>query len=94
MATLIDTKPDRIEQLASSQWLFTFTDGQDIHTLHAGSEYRIVYSPSDYSGRWLVVYYRVVPITSRLTGYIQVVKERDLTADEIAHFEGLIAGQG
>jgi hypothetical protein len=56
-----------------------------------GAEYVVVYSPAGYEEHWHATRYQVVPIKESKATSVQMVKQRKLEPDEIAHFEGLIA---
>jgi hypothetical protein len=86
-------RPDTIRQTSDGSYVFTYARCRPIDTLPIDAEYLEAYSPSGYNGQWYAVRYRVRRSPSRLTNYIQVVDQRELTAEEIAHFKGLIAGQ-
>jgi hypothetical protein len=95
MAKLMDTPPDQIRQLPSGQWLFYFTGGKDVAVLPVGAEYQVVvYSPASELAKWAVTRYRMVAVKDARTPRYEAVERRDLTAEEIAHFEKLIADMG
>jgi hypothetical protein len=90
MAKIIDTQPDRIEQRPSGQHLFYFTGGKDFVTLPVGAKYVVVYEPTEYNITGRAVMYEVAKRPD-ITPWAKHLKERWLTDEEIAHFEGLIA---
>jgi hypothetical protein len=94
MARLVDIPPDKIRHLRSGQWLFVFAGGWDENKLPIGAEYVMVYSPTGSNGRWEATHFRVVPVKDSKATSVQVIEERELTAEEIGHFRGLIARQG
>lgn len=93
MARIIDTPPDRIVKTESGQYLFYFAGGKDLDALPVGAKYVVVYSPTIYSAKGRVVLYRIA-LGPGIVMLAMVVKQRDLTAEEITHFEGLIASGG
>jgi hypothetical protein len=90
MAALIDTPPNKILKTDGEMVVFYFTPDKDVHNLPIDSEYTVVYSPGSYNIQWQAIRYRVVP-GAGLGSYIQAIDVRELSAEEAAHFEALIA---
>ena len=87
MASFFDTAPDSIVTTGTGrhlQYHFTFfspgTAGE------VGTRQVVVYSPSRYNSTWRAVKFHRLDVAA-----YKPIGERELTADEIAHFKALIA---
>jgi hypothetical protein len=54
--------------------------------------YIVVYSPDSHHARWRVIQYQVTSTASDASQAVQVLRQRLLTPQEVAYFEGMIAG--
>jgi hypothetical protein len=91
MATLLDTQPVKIETTECGQYLFIYAAQQDLEMLPVGSEYLVVYAPTQYSPKGCVIRYRI-EINDQTAAVAALDRARPLTSEEIMHFEGMIAG--
>ncbi len=84
----IGTAPDGVQHRGSGSRMFYFgVKPYEVHLLPVGAEFSIVYT-----FRWKVVVYRILTNESGQRNMFAVVRQRPLKPDEIAYFEGIMAG--
>lgn len=86
MNSLIESPPSTIVQLSDSTTFYFGSETDEIHLLPGNSLFQIVYSPREQHG-WEFVRYQLFEAQDG----VAVLERRELEADEIAYFEGLLA---